>query len=420
MGRTTILTLLLATSLVAPPAGAQVVTAPSGARGWIGISIDVPMIPTAPRDQTLAVITVVSEGSPAESAGVRVGDRLVSINGHGWDEGFGHPAETLRPDDPVRIVIQRNGIRRALRLRAAERPVELGVAPLVTLTVRADTIVERIYRGMDSLKLRLVGQGGAGVQVVGLPRLTDSLWMVMGTRGFAPRIEGSEAEGQPRYDEEGSRTFVVPEVSPPFGFLALSGQLPDSLLREMEALNREIVTLRSQEAARLRTLAAGRQRVDQEDSELVRAREALEDASRRSQDLRSTMAQVARESTTERTGFSVTWSLGPDSAGPAYTMRPLAPYVLGQNRAAGAEVVELRPELAEYFEVEGGVLVVDVPRGTPASDAGLQPGDVLTHVDGLPIRSIMALRAGLAGGGTDLTVTLVRKGRTLEVMLHRD
>ncbi|MEJ2202915.1 MAG: PDZ domain-containing protein [Gemmatimonadota bacterium] len=396
MGRTTILTLLLATSLAAPPAGAQVVTAPSGARGWIGISIDVPMIPTAPRDQTLAVITVVSEGSPAESAGVRVGDRLVSINGHGWDEGFGHPAETLRPDDPVRIVIQRNGIRRTT---GSGQPSG---------------------RWSWAWRLRLVGQGGAGVQVVGLPRLTDSLWMVMGVRGFAPRIERSQAEGQPRYDEEGSRTFVVPEVSPPFGFLALSGQLPDSLLREMEALNREIVTLRSQEAARLRTLAAGRQRVDQEDSELVRAREALEDASRRSQDLRSTMAQVARESTTERTGFSVTWSLGPDSAGPAYTMRPLAPYVLGQNRAAGAEVVELRPELAEYFEVEGGVLVVDVPRGTPASDAGLQPGDVLTHVDGLPIRSIMALRAGLAGGGTDLTVTLVRKGRTLEVMLHRD
>jgi S1-C subfamily serine protease len=93
--------------------------------------------------------------------------------------------------------------------------------------------------------------------------------------------------------------------------------------------------------------------------------------------------------------------------------------LLGQNRAAGAEVVELGPELAEYFRVEGGVLVVDVPPGTPAAQAGMQPGDVVTHVDGTAVRSIDGLRAGIARGSSDPTLTLVRKGRRIQVLLMR-
>jgi serine protease DegS len=101
-------------------------------------------------------------------------------------------------------------------------------------------------------------------------------------------------------------------------------------------------------------------------------------------------------------------------------LRPLAPYVLGQNRAAGAEVVDLRPELADYFGVEGGVLLVDVPSGTPAAQAGLQPGDVVTHVDRNAISTVQDLRIGIARGDVDLTLTIVRKGQLLELLLHRE
>ena len=100
-------------------------------------------------------------------------------------------------------------------------------------------------------------------------------------------------------------------------------------------------------------------------------------------------------------------------------LRPLAPYLLGQNRAAGAEVMELGPELATYFHVDGGVLVVEVPPGTVAEAAGLQPGDVLTHVGGAAVKSIGELRRGLAGTDAELPLTLVRKGRAIQLLLKR-
>ena len=98
---------------------------------------------------------------------------------------------------------------------------------------------------------------------------------------------------------------------------------------------------------------------------------------------------------------------------------PLSPYVLGQNRALGAEVVELRPELAEYFDVDGGVLVVDVPAGTPAASAGIQPGDVLIRVGSNTVRSIQQMRIALGRGGDELPLTLIRKGAQIQVLLRR-
>jgi hypothetical protein len=420
MGRAGLLTLLLAAGLWYQPAEGQAITSRAGARGWIGISIDIPMSRTAPGEHGFATITEVSDGSPAEAAGIRVGDQLISINGHGWEDGFGNPAETLRPDDQVRIIILREDRRRTFVLRAAARPEGHGLAPVLALRVRADTMVDRMYRAMDSLRVRLATEGGALVEVVGSARSGDSVQTVIRLRRDAALLGQAREGGHVLPDGEGFVTFVIPEVRPPFGFFALSGELPDSLLKEMEALNREIVGLRSREVARLRTLARDERRVDQEDQQLLQLRRALEDASQRSRDLRSVMERVAREQSAEPNRYSVTWSVGPDSAVDTHTLRPLAPYVLGQNRAAGAEVVDLRPELAEYFEVDGGVLVVDVPPGTPAAEAGIQPGDVLTHVDGLSTRSIRELRAGLARGGVDLTVRLVRKGRPFEVLLHRD
>ena len=120
---------------------------------------------------------------------------------------------------------------------------------------------------------------------------------------------------------------------------------------------------------------------------------------------------------TER-GIPFSWSAGEQPA-QVFEFRPTVPYVLGENRAAGAEVVDLRPELAEYFGVDGGVLVVDVAEGTPAARAGIQPGDVLTHVDGAPLVSIADLRRGLTRTAGDLPLTLIRKGRTLQVHLGR-
>jgi len=103
---------------------------------------------------------------------------------------------------------------------------------------------------------------------------------------------------------------------------------------------------------------------------------------------------------------------------------PLAPYVLGRNRVAGAEVMDLRPELASYFGVQGGVLVVDVPDRTPAASADLRPGDVIVAVAQDPVDSVEGLRVVLARlGGTPavgpIPFWVVRQGVRIRVDLPR-
>lgn len=98
---------------------------------------------------------------------------------------------------------------------------------------------------------------------------------------------------------------------------------------------------------------------------------------------------------------------------------PLTPYVLGRNRVAGAEIIDVRPELARYFEVDGGVLVVDVPPGTPAAAADLRPGDVIVELGGSAVRSIRDLRLGVARAGNAVPVQVIRHGEQVRLFLPR-
>lgn len=96
---------------------------------------------------------------------------------------------------------------------------------------------------------------------------------------------------------------------------------------------------------------------------------------------------------------------------------PLAPYVLGRNRVAGAEVIDVGPDLARYFGVEGGVLLIDVPAGTPAAAAQLRGGDVIVLLGDAPVRSVDELRYVISRSRGDLTVVFIRHGERLSVVL---
>jgi hypothetical protein len=274
-----------------------------------------------------------------------------------------------------------------------------------------------MFRAMDSLRLRLI-QGGDGLLgVITVPGPDDVPAQTRGTVRL--RNIGGDPVGMLGAPGRGGVTVqLLPEVRPPFSFYVFRGDRTDSLREQMDHLNQEIRGLRAQRSERLRQLAAksppgGEQSVG-DDAELLRLNRSLDEAGRRAADLRASMERVAKEEAQGQQGY------GSGSTPGQTSFRPLAPYLLGQNRAAGAEVVNLRPELAEYFQVDGGVLVVDVPEGTPAAQAGIQPGDVLTNVDGQMIRNIQELRMGLSKGGAEpWRVTLVRKGRTLEVELPR-
>ena len=90
------------------------------------------------------------------------------------------------------------------------------------------------------------------------------------------------------------------------------------------------------------------------------------------------------------------------------------------RRVAGAEFLELTPELAEYFVgVQEGLLVLRVIPRTPASHLGLRDGDVVIEADGEPVRSIETFRTRIVSSeGEEVVVKWIRKGIQAEGHLN--
>jgi serine protease Do len=76
----------------------------------------------------------------------------------------------------------------------------------------------------------------------------------------------------------------------------------------------------------------------------------------------------------------------------------------------GMTMMSLTDQLATYFGVKEGVLVSSVEAGSPASEAGIRAGDVITAVDGRAVRSQIDVvtAARNAARGSILEVRLVR------------
>jgi membrane-associated protease RseP (regulator of RpoE activity) len=91
-----------------------------------------------------------------------------------------------------------------------------------------------------------------------------------------------------------------------------------------------------------------------------------------------------------------------------------------QQAFLGVHVQELNDQLAEYFEVDAGLLILDVIEEGPAEAAGLQAGDVLLEIDGKGIPDRRTLHQAMAGvePGDAVAVQIQRRGRlmTLDVL----
>lgn len=84
----------------------------------------------------------------------------------------------------------------------------------------------------------------------------------------------------------------------------------------------------------------------------------------------------------------------------------------------GVQLVELTPELREHYGVSAdvGVLVGKVVAGSPAEEAGLRVGDVLTGLDGEAVASAVDVRrhVGALEDGEVVALELYRDGQRLE------
>lgn len=365
-------------------------------RGWIGVSFEISSDRLGRVDAIL--ITDISGGSPAERAGLRPGDRVVAINDLRRPDELARLPELLRlrAGDRVVIDIERDGARERLRLRAAPRPDDFTPGRSVEVSVSADSLVERWVRSMDSMRGELVTAGNA--EAVRLRRQAGAL----------ERVRAATAGG------ESDRS-----VRPPFEFFVFRGEAHDSLRREMVELNRMAADLQTRIGERERL--GGRRGQSPRDAELERLRAELERVASRAEGLEEAMAEAARTTAGFQYGIApeAGTSARSDRAVVSGEFRPLTPYLLGRNRVAGAEVTDLRPELAEYFGVSRGVLVVDVAPGTPAEMAGIVPGDVITRIDQVGVGTVEDLRFGISVAGDSLPLTLIRKGASRQVLLRR-
>ncbi len=82
----------------------------------------------------------------------------------------------------------------------------------------------------------------------------------------------------------------------------------------------------------------------------------------------------------------------------------------------GVGIQDLTPELARAFNIRGkrGAVVAQVEHGSAADVAGIEPGDVVTSVNGISIDDASALRTriGLLRIGTKVKMEVIRKGKT--------
>ena len=125
-------------------------------RGWLGFSYETVVNRTNGRMTTTVVIRQVHEGSPAEAAGLVVGDTITTINDIRVSEQLlSSLGYSLAPGDEVRVSVRRAGRDRTFTLTAAERPAEFALPDSYIVELNADSIRDRMRIYMDSVRVTL-------------------------------------------------------------------------------------------------------------------------------------------------------------------------------------------------------------------------------------------------------------------------
>ena len=116
-------------------------------------------------------------------------------------------------------------------------------------------------------------------------------------------------------------------------------------------------------------------------------------------------------------------SLGIGFAIPVSTARQVLDSILKDGQVTrgwiGVEPQELTAELIKTFNLsaKSGVIITGVLQNGPAAAAGIRPGDVITSVGGVPVRSVSELLSAVAAlkPGVSASFKLQRRDAAMEV-----
>ena len=425
-------------------------------RGWIGISFNYASAVLSGSEETVVVIEDVVKGSPAEAAGIRVGDTLTHLDGQTIsEEVMVSLTRNLEVGDLVRMTILRADRPREVLVEAGPQgPVNWVLAPdSREMMIRLDSVRGAILDNLDSLRLSIAG--------VGLVDLNQS-------GELSIRIIEASPRGQERSDRfsftyripepfsDSLRVtqefyFPDPELALPFGAFVVGAEETESLRDDLKRIRKELTEVRRSELSRVRELQAGARvpveelaRQDERILELRAQEEALlRDQRRSTEELRRVSEELMRRQFSEiqihqeeaqAAARRVRVQNSEQSRAQAEessrtreralmeeyeARRPLSHITVGQSFVAGAQLTPLNPALAEYFQVEEGVLVTEVLDGTPAAKAGMLAGDVIVRVGTENVSSLDNLRFAIGYFERPLRLRVIRKGTPVVIVIEK-
>jgi serine protease Do len=87
----------------------------------------------------------------------------------------------------------------------------------------------------------------------------------------------------------------------------------------------------------------------------------------------------------------------------------------------GLTMSNITPDVAQQFDLETtkGVVVTEVDPDSPAGDAGLQPGDIVTQANRQPVHNLKDYRKAIAGKKNELLLLVNRQGQSFFVALRK-